>query len=155
MRKLKDILYEFIKTANSDGLDVIVTGDCSVRETWRQVGWRTSLNTSHTSIFKMRERPETGAFGVKAKHAEINRLRHVLSGISDQFRYRRLYLPRYSDFKISAISSGDSLQPSVNHIFMMVFKPLRKNSMWYFMFRSICSFSARSGSYREILCFSS
>jgi len=77
------------------------------------------------------------------------------SGISDRFRYRRLYLPRYSDFKISAISSGDSLQPSASHILIMVFRPLRKNSMWYFMFRSICSFSARLGSYREILCFSS
>ena len=90
MRKLKDILYEFIKTANPDGLDVIVTGDCSVRETWRQVGWRTSLNTSHASIFKMRERPETGAFGVKAKHAEINRLRHILSGKCARFGYGQI-----------------------------------------------------------------
>ena len=39
------------------------------------------------------------------------------------------YLPRYSARRISAISSGVSLQPPCSHIRIMALRPLRKNSI--------------------------
>jgi len=35
MKKIKEILSELVQTTNFDGLRVILTGDCSIRETMR------------------------------------------------------------------------------------------------------------------------
>ena len=52
---------------------------------------------------------------------------HAGNTLRNFYRYR----PLYSCLMISAISSGDSLQPPASHILMIALSPLRKNSTWY------------------------
>ena len=53
----------------------------------------------------------------------------VISMPAHTVKRHTVYLPRYSAFSISAISSGVSLHPSASHILIMALIPLRKNSI--------------------------
>ena len=98
-----------------------------------QADWQEVWHSPHPPFFALSQRLRVWivsiCFIIEPSVFSVYLFYHILQLKSILLRQKMGYLPLYSVLSICAISSGDSLQPSLSHSFIIALNPFLKNSM--------------------------